>query len=627
MSMRQTKSRHCFSANARTGKRGTAALNATIQTLERRTLLSHSWFVATTGLDTNPGTLAAPFATIQHAADQAGPGDVVDILAGTYHETVTVHHSGASGAPIVFQPYQNANVTLDGADPISGWTNTSGNIWTAPDSTDLGQGNNQIFVDGQMMNEARWPNTPLAVAPNFDLSHPTLATVTTASATLTSATITNAGLTQPPGFWVGSTIRIAAGQQWFNQTATVTASGTGFVTFTYQNGNARWSVPSAGNPFYLFGNPGALDSPGEFSLSSGKLSLWTPAGDTPASHAVEAKARRYGFDLSAASYVRLEGIHLFACTINTSALSNNVVIDRLTAQYIWHSTISPTGQMPTSPDGIILLGNSDALTNSVIAESSGDGVYVVASYVLISNDVIHDTDYSGVDAAPVRISGFGDSITHDTCFNTGRDGLLFTGSHDTITYNNVYNYGLQTQDLGGFYTVNRSGNATVIAYNKFHDAITGGFGGVGVMLDDNSSSFIIHHNITYHVNTGLRLVGRASGLKIINNTFDATTWGVDKDGPEENWAGTLLENNIITHPVIFGDNVQAINNISNHHQFVDAPNGNFTLLSGAPAVDTGLLYPPYTNGYVGPAPDVGALELGLPPFVVGANVALLPPIV
>ena len=55
------------------------AIRAAVETLESRTLLS-AWFVSTTGADTNPGTLAAPFKTIQHAADVAHPGDVVQIL-------------------------------------------------------------------------------------------------------------------------------------------------------------------------------------------------------------------------------------------------------------------------------------------------------------------------------------------------------------------------------------------------------------------------------------------------------------------------------------------------------------------------------------------------------------------
>lgn len=68
-----------------------------------------------TGLDANPGTsLAAPWRTLQRAADAATPGSTVLIRGGTYHENVAVHVSGTAGQPIRFRPYQREAVLLDG---------------------------------------------------------------------------------------------------------------------------------------------------------------------------------------------------------------------------------------------------------------------------------------------------------------------------------------------------------------------------------------------------------------------------------------------------------------------------------------------------------------------------------
>src|SRR6266478_790834 len=120
-----------------------------VETLEHRTLLSTSWFVAPTGSDQNPGTLAAPFKTIQHAATIAGAGDHVEIRAGTYHETVTPAHSGATGAPITFEAYNNEPVFISGADPVVGWSSYSGSIYQASMPWTLGEGSDQVFVDGQ----------------------------------------------------------------------------------------------------------------------------------------------------------------------------------------------------------------------------------------------------------------------------------------------------------------------------------------------------------------------------------------------------------------------------------------------------------------------------------------------
>lgn len=71
-----------------------------------------TWHVATTGNDSNPGTLAAPFRTIQRAAGAVAPGDTVTIHAGTYTGFV-VNARGTAGAPIAF--VGDGDVRIDGA--------------------------------------------------------------------------------------------------------------------------------------------------------------------------------------------------------------------------------------------------------------------------------------------------------------------------------------------------------------------------------------------------------------------------------------------------------------------------------------------------------------------------------
>lgn len=74
-----------------------------------------TYYVATTGNDANPGTLASPWKTINHAAQVAAAGDTVFVRAGTYKEYVTVAHSGsASAGPITFQNYAGESPIVDG---------------------------------------------------------------------------------------------------------------------------------------------------------------------------------------------------------------------------------------------------------------------------------------------------------------------------------------------------------------------------------------------------------------------------------------------------------------------------------------------------------------------------------
>src|SRR3954471_20254 len=73
------------------------------------------YYVATSGSDSNPGTQAAPWLTIQHAAASVKAGDTVNIRKGTYKEAVTPLASGSAAAgPITFQSYPGEIATIDG---------------------------------------------------------------------------------------------------------------------------------------------------------------------------------------------------------------------------------------------------------------------------------------------------------------------------------------------------------------------------------------------------------------------------------------------------------------------------------------------------------------------------------
>ena len=83
-----------------------------IESLESRTLLSTNWFVSPSGSDSNPGTIAAPFHSIQRAANVAQAGDHVEIRAGVYHEDVVPQHSGTSSAPSALAAWNSASAGI-----------------------------------------------------------------------------------------------------------------------------------------------------------------------------------------------------------------------------------------------------------------------------------------------------------------------------------------------------------------------------------------------------------------------------------------------------------------------------------------------------------------------------------
>lgn len=74
-----------------------------------------TYYVAPGGSDAAPGTLAAPWRTIQKAADTVVAGDTVLVRSGTYAERVVMRASGAAGAEITLAAYPGEAPFLDGA--------------------------------------------------------------------------------------------------------------------------------------------------------------------------------------------------------------------------------------------------------------------------------------------------------------------------------------------------------------------------------------------------------------------------------------------------------------------------------------------------------------------------------
>jgi hypothetical protein len=90
------------------------AVTATV-TLLAQLPAGQTYYVAPGGSDTNPGTIGAPFATLQHAAGVAVAGDTVLARQGTYNALLTPTHSGSAAAgPITFESYPGELATLDG---------------------------------------------------------------------------------------------------------------------------------------------------------------------------------------------------------------------------------------------------------------------------------------------------------------------------------------------------------------------------------------------------------------------------------------------------------------------------------------------------------------------------------
>jgi hypothetical protein len=92
-----------------------------------------SYYVSPSGNDSNPGSQAQPWRTIQKAADTLLAGDTVYLRAGTYHERVVAQRAGRVDAYITFAAFPGESPVVDGSGiPIPEWCglfDISGSSW------------------------------------------------------------------------------------------------------------------------------------------------------------------------------------------------------------------------------------------------------------------------------------------------------------------------------------------------------------------------------------------------------------------------------------------------------------------------------------------------------------------
>lgn len=80
-----------------------------------------TYYVANSGNDANPGTLAAPFKTITKTASIVRAGDTVEVRGGTYNEVVKLSAAkGTSASRIVFRSYAGEKAIIDGTGTAAG---------------------------------------------------------------------------------------------------------------------------------------------------------------------------------------------------------------------------------------------------------------------------------------------------------------------------------------------------------------------------------------------------------------------------------------------------------------------------------------------------------------------------
>ena len=580
-----------------------------------------TYFVATNGSDFNPGTnLTAPFQTLQHASARMVAGDTCLIRAGVYHGTLVSLGSGTSSAPITFAAYSNEVVTLDGADAVTGWTFLSNGIYQASVSWNLGEGCNQVFVDGAMMHEAQYPDYG-----SGDVLHPATVSVTVDSTNTNLITSTAWG-GQPDNYWAGAWFLGGVGLSWGWQSARVLSSTGNTITVDPATETSAWWFTGSGSGF-LWGNFNFLDADNEWYLQTNSggntLYLRIAGGGNPATHTVEMKRRNWCVDINGRNYITVSGLNLRAGAVLLQGNGN--VLQNCQAQFLSHFMIVSLDYYENGGTnqggGVVISGNSNIVRGCTIFNTAGSGVYSSGTNNLITRNLIYNTDYSGTYACCIALHGNGETVTFNTAHSSGRDILRPEGTGSDIRFNDLSAAGLLCKDLGVTYQWGINGRGTRIAFNWVHDnASTNDPLRMGIYLDNWCCNFIVDHNVVWNCPTftGIQINGPSLNLLIYNNTlFNCDNVGTH---PYDQWP------NSNPNPAFWTNDIyqySASNNLflatSPQTQIVNWTNDDFRLLPNAPAIGAGVVIPGFTDGFLGSAPDLGAYEFGGPAWNAGVG--------
>ena len=579
------------------------------------------YWVASNGQDANAGTQSAPWVTLKKATTVAGPGDTVYLRAGTYRETLRPTKSGEPGKPVRFVGAAGERPILSGADPLTGtWQLHQGSIYKLQTNLKF----IQLFVDGQMMPEARWPNTPPGELMNYNRA---------AAAEGTDYEVL-ADSNLPSGDWNGGIVMAWPGSRWISMTRRITDYQPGkslrFDLTTEQHNKDSFHQtdpykPQAGNPYLLIGSLAGLDSPGEwfFDEKTSTVYLWTLDSQSPVSHKVTLKQRDHAVDVSKLSFIEIKGFDIIGAAVNM-ADAQSCVVEECRLRYVEHVREWPSGIFP--PIRNVITGKGNEWRKCLITGAATAGLEIGGEDNRFTNSIIHDVNYAGSRRGGLDMSrSVGAVASHCTISRTGRDGILHNSSKRfRIEYCDIFQTNLLNNDAGAIYAWKTDGEGGIIAYNWVHDNT--GENTVGIYLDNFNKNFIVHHNLVWNCSgSGIRLNSDAINHLVANNTIQQVREPFGTycySGQTPTMKGTQILNNLVNEPMNLEDPGQFVQGSLGPEMSHCAPGAvdqNGYPVERSSAVDSGVKIAGITDNFQGNAPDLGAYEFSGPRWTAGAQ--------
>ena len=550
------------------------------------TLSCAELYVAPDGDDRGAGTIEAPFATLERARDAVrelegdglpAGGVIVRLRAGTYvigdSFALSTEDSGTQEARITYCAHEGEWVRLVGGKELDGpWSSKS--RWFAPvedraildrvisedargkllyvnlrergisdygrlsrrgfsgDEHEVAQ--MELFIDGERMTLARWPNDDfvhmvevLDEGPTdhddpafwqrggrfrYDFDRPALWT--------RADDIWLDGVFSEPWVWSHNKIaEIDAEKQ--------------TITLRYGDGDGMSKFDWVVNDYFFAENLlEEIDVPGEYYLDrkSGVLYLLPPESFGPDSYIAVSMLKVPMVTLEDVSHVTIRDLVL------ELGRGNAVVIDGGEGVRFENCEIRNF-----AGDGVYVNGTRHAIVNSrlhhlggsAVELSGGDLESLSPAENVVENCNIHDFSYLRKVYHPaVSVYGVGQQIRNCLIYNGPHMAIQVGGNDHVIEYNEFHHVPTTVSDMGVIYIYTGGSphhRGTVIRRNYFHDTGAEGTrgsdaGGInGVYPDDETFGVTIDENIFYRMGRqdgdNAILLNGAAHIRTRNNIF------------------------------------------------------------------------------------------------------------
>lgn len=472
-----------------------------------------NYYIASSGNDASDGkSTTTAFQSIDRINQEVfQPGDSILFNRGdVFRGMLQINQSGSSSNVIYIGAYGTGSLpVLSGAEVVTGWTNTTGNIYETicADCPDQIQ---QIFINNIRHVPARYPNAGYLSMTNVDN---------------TAKTFTASGLNAPAGTWDGASVFLRT-VQWVIDEFTVQSYTPQQITYTIPT-KFYTSYPTQNNfGFFLTNKLIALDSIGEwfYDPATKKISILPVYPITLSTNGAEIPVYTNCIQFSSnIKFVTIENIQM------ERSLKDAVFLDQSSDIRIQSCSILQAGRDGVGGFENYSTYNSNlTVQNCLIRDICNTGINLTSGQnILLKGNTLqsigmvpglgqgYDAGYDGI-FCPSNSKVIGNRVD-----SVGYNGI-HVNQYDTVKYNHCSNYGLTKNDCGGIYYW--TGAHNYIGYNIVHDGYGYADGTVfpnklmvtGIYSDDYSHDNVIEYNTSYSNETGI-MIHNTSNTFVRNN--------------------------------------------------------------------------------------------------------------